>query len=61
MTITFDGGQTSVNFAQAALVLQGTASVYEVSKKECMSLPQVSIQGLQREINLDFYKSMMMK
>merc|ERR1719282_1984589 len=31
VTITFDGGQTSVNFAQAALVLQGTASVY--SKK----------------------------
>jgi len=26
--VTFDGGQTSVNFAQAALVLQGTASVY---------------------------------
>merc|ERR1719402_410752 len=31
ITITFDGGQTSVNFAQAALILQGTASVY--SKK----------------------------
>ena len=31
VTITFDGGQTSVNFAQAALYLQGTASVY--SKK----------------------------
>ena len=31
VTITFDGGRTSVNFAQAALVLQGTASVY--SKK----------------------------
>jgi len=28
MEVTFDGGQTSVNFAQAALVLQGTASVY---------------------------------
>ena len=31
LTITFDEGQTSVNFAQAALVLQGTAAVY--SKK----------------------------
>ena len=31
LTITLDGGQTSINFAQAALVLQGTASVY--SKK----------------------------
>jgi len=29
--ITFDGNQTTVNFAQAALILQGTASVY--SKK----------------------------
>jgi len=31
VTITFDGGETSVNFAEAALLLQGTASVY--SKK----------------------------
>ena len=31
LTITFDGGQSSINFAQAALVLQGTVSVY--SKK----------------------------
>jgi len=28
VTITFDGGETSVNFAEAALLLQGTASVY---------------------------------
>jgi len=31
VTISFDGGETSVNFAEAALLLQGTASVY--SKK----------------------------
>jgi len=31
LTITFDGGETSVNFAEAALLLQGTANVY--SKK----------------------------
>ena len=31
VTISLDGGQTSINFAQAALVLQGTTSVY--SKK----------------------------
>jgi len=31
LTITFDDGKTSVNFAQAALLLQGTAAVY--SKK----------------------------
>ena len=28
LEVTFDGGTTTVNFAQAALVLQGTASVY---------------------------------
>ena len=31
VTISLDGGQTSVNFPQAALVLQGTMAVY--SKK----------------------------
>jgi len=31
VTITLDGGKTSINFAQAALVLQGTAAVW--SKK----------------------------
>jgi condensin-2 complex subunit H2 len=28
VTVTFDGGTTTVNFAQAALVLQGTTAVY---------------------------------
>ena len=28
VTVSFDGGETTINFAQAALVLQGTASIY---------------------------------
>lgn len=31
ITISFDGGETNVNFAEAALLIQGSASVY--SKK----------------------------
>ena len=33
VTFTMDGGQTSINFAEAALVVQGTTAVY--SKKVC--------------------------
>ena len=28
VTFTMDGGQTSINFAEAALVVQGTTAVY---------------------------------
>jgi len=44
VTITFDGGETSVNFAQAALVIQGTASVYS---KKVEFLWQMVLQTLE--------------
>ena len=31
--ITFDGGETTMNFAEAAMLIQGSATVY--SKKVC--------------------------
>lgn len=34
MSITFDGGITRLNFAEAALLIQGTACIY--SKKVCV-------------------------
>lgn len=34
MCITFDGGRTRLNFAEAALLIQGSACIY--SKKVCV-------------------------
>jgi len=44
VTITFDGGETTVNFAQAALLIQGTASVYS---KKVEFLWQMVLQTLE--------------
>jgi len=44
VTITFDGGETSVNFAEAALLIQGTASVYS---KKVEFLWQMVLQTLE--------------
>ena len=40
VTFTMDGGQTSINFAEAALVVQGTTAVYskKVSSKPFLNI-----------------------
>ncbi len=35
ITITFDGGETTMNFAEAAMLIQGSACVYSRKVKFC--------------------------
>ena len=55
VTISLDGGQTSVNFAQAALLLQGTAAVYsrKVEYLDHQVNKMLELLGSQRDQDLE--------